>query len=188
MILLGRIVGAHGIRGDVLVHSYASVPRDIGSYGALSSKDGVQSFKLRVLRLTPKGAVIARVAGVLDRTAAEALKGTELYIAREKLPEPAEGEFYHADLVGLVAASPEGAVIGEIIAVHNFGAGDLIEIRLAGTPATELVAFNDRFVPTVDLTARTAIVIMPIAAPDGPEDRHEGGRTDVRASDKHGAE
>ena len=165
-ILLGRIVGAHGIRGDVIVHSFAAVPENIGSYGPLTDKAGTRSFKLRVLRTTPKGAVIARVAGIGDRNAADALKGVELYIAREKLPDPDEGEFYHADLIGLSAVGPDGAEIGEIIAVHNFGAGDLIEIRLAGGSKTELVVFSDRNVPSVDLASRRAVVVMPASAPD----------------------
>ena len=86
MILLGRIVGAHGIKGDVIVHSFAAVPEDIGAYGPLSDKSGARTFRLRVLRLTPKGAVIARVVGVADRNAAEALKGIDLYVAREQMP------------------------------------------------------------------------------------------------------
>ncbi len=169
-ILLGRITGAHGIQGDVLVHSFAAEPADIAAYGPLSDKSGARQFRLRVLRMTPKGAVIARIAGVADRNAAEALKGVELYVARKKLPQPDDGEFYHADLIGLAAVAPEGSALGEIIAVHNFGAGDLIEIRMAGTNATELVPFNDRYVPTVDLATRRAVVVMPVSAPEGGDE------------------
>ena len=166
MILLGRITGAQGIRGEVVVHSFAAAPEDIGAYGPLTDPAGTRSFKLEVVRLTPKGAVIARIAGVDDRTAAEALKGTELYVARDKLPAPDDGEFYHADLIGLAAVAPDGATIGEVIAVQNYGAGDLLEIRLPGTASTELVPFNDSFVPSVDLVAGKAIVIMPVEMPD----------------------
>ena len=169
-ILLGRIAGAHGIQGDVIVHSFAAEPADIAAYGPLSDKSGARQFKLRVLRMTPKGAVIARIAGVADRNTAEALKGVELYVARGKLPKPDDGEFYHADLIGLAAVSPEGAALGEIIAVHNFGAGDLIEIRMSGSNATELVPFSDRYVPSVDLAARKAVVVMPVSAPEGGDD------------------
>lgn len=166
MILLGRITGAHGIRGDVLVHSFAAAPEDIGAYGPLSDKAGARSFRLRVLRLTPKGAVIARIAGVSDRNAAEALKGTELYIARDRLPAPAEGEYYHADLIGLAAVDPDGKAIGELVAVQNYGAGDLLEIRIPGRKETELVPFTDAFVPTVDIAARKVVIVLPPAAED----------------------
>ncbi len=166
MILLGRITGAQGIRGEVVVHSFAAAPADIGSYGPLSDLAGKRSFKLKVVRLTPKGTVIARIAGIEDRNAAEALKGVELHVARDKLPAPDDGEFYHADLIGLAAVSPDGAAIGEVVAVQNYGAGDLIEIRLPGGRSTELVPFTDRFVPSVDIATRTMVVVMPVAAPD----------------------
>ncbi len=165
-ILLGRIVGAHGIKGDVVVHSFATVPEDIASYGALSDKTDTRSFKLRVLRMTPKGAIIARIAGIADRNAAEALKGVELYVPREKLPEPDADEFYHADLVGLVAVDPDGTPIGEVVAVQNYGAGDLLEIRIPTARDTELVPFTDSFVPRVDLASKRVVVVMPVAAPD----------------------
>jgi 16S rRNA processing protein RimM len=166
MILLGRITGAHGIRGEVVVHSFAAVSEDIAAYGPLSNEAGTRSFVLKVVRLTPKGAVIARIVGVTDRTAAEALRGTELYVARDKLPPPAEGEFYYTDLVGLAAVSPEGAPLGEITGVHNFGAGDLVEVRLAGKADTELVPFTDAFVPSVDIAGRRVVIVLPSAAPD----------------------
>ena len=173
MILLGRITGAHGIRGEVTVHSFAAEPADIGTYGPLSDKGSTRTFKLRVLHLTPKGAVVARIAGVADRNAAEALKGVELYVAREKLPQPDDGEFYYADLVGLAAVSPDGESIGEIVAVQNYGAGDLLEIGVSGKKETELVPFNDTFVPTVDITARKVTVVMPVAAPTGADENDD---------------
>lgn len=169
MILLGRITGAHGIKGDVIVHSFAATPEDIGSYGPLSDQSGARKFRLRVLRMTPKGAIIARVTGVTDRNAAEALKGTDLYVARDSLPKPDEGEFYYADLIGLAAIAPDGARIGQIVGVLNFGAGDLLEIKLPDHKDTELVPFNDEFVPTVDLTAGHAVVVMPVSSDDEPD-------------------
>ncbi len=166
MILLGRITGAQGIRGEVVVHSFAATPEDVGSYGPLADAAGARSFKLKVVRLTPKGAVIARIAGVDDRNAAEALKGVELYVARDRLPAPDDGEFYHADLIGLAAVSPDGSTIGDVVAVHNYGAGDLVEIRLIGGRSTELVPFTDSFVPSVDIAARKMVVVMPVVMPD----------------------
>lgn len=166
MILLGRIVGAHGIRGDVLVHSFAADPGDIAAYGPLSDKTGTRTFKLRVLHQTPKGAIVVRISGVTDRNAAEALKGVELYVARDKLPAPEPDAFYYADLVGLAAVSPEGAVIGEIVAVQNYGAGDLLELSIPGRKDTELVPFDERWVGEVDIAGRRVVVTLPTSAPD----------------------
>ena len=159
-ILLGRIVGAHGIRGEVVIHTYTAAPEDIGAYGPLSDANGTRSFEIESARVTAKG-VVARLAGVGDRNAAEALKGVELYVDRDRLPAAAEGEFYHADLVGLTAVDAEGKRIGEILAVQNYGAGDLLEIRLAGSGKTELVPFTDAFVPDVDVKAKVVVVVLP---------------------------
>jgi 16S rRNA processing protein RimM len=113
--------------------------------------------------------VVARLEGVADRDAAEALKGVELYVARDRLPPAAEGEFYHADLVGLAAVDAAGKAIGTIVAVHNFGAGDLLEIKLSGASKTELVPFTDAFVPEVDIAARRVVVVLPPAEDARPE-------------------
>jgi 16S rRNA processing protein RimM len=168
-LLLGRIAGAHGIRGEVLIHAYTAAPEDIGAYGALSDASGSRSFEVESARATPRG-VVARLAGVGDRTAAEALKGVELYISRDRLPAAAEGEFYHADLIGLAVVDPAGNPFGQIVAVQNYGGGDLLEIRLAGSAKTELVLFTDANVPEVDLEARRAVVILPAATGDSDED------------------
>ena len=120
------------------------------------------------MRTTPKG-VVARIAGIADRNAAEALKGVELYVGRDRLPAAAEGEFYHADLIGLAAVDPAGKAIGEIVAVQNYGAGDLLEIRLAGSAKTELIPFTETAVPQIDIAARRAVVVMP-ATTDARED------------------
>ena len=167
-VLLGRIVGAHGIRGEVAIHAYTVAPADIGSYGPLHDKDGARSFRITSARVTPKG-VVARLEGVSDRNAAEALRGVELYVDRDKLPAAAEGEFYHADLIGLSAVDPQGKRIGEIVAVQNYGAGDLLEIRPAGSGRTELVPFTEATVPEVDIAAGRVVVAMPAATGDEEE-------------------
>lgn len=167
-LLLGRIVAAHGVRGEVVVHSFAAEPADIATYGALSDKAGTRAFVLKVIRVTPKG-VVARIKDIADRNAAEALKGTELYVDRAKLPMAADNEFYHSDLIGLTAVTPEDRVIGKIVAVPNYGAGDLIEIALTATSKTELVPFTDAFVPQIDLAAGRVVVRMPVPDDDdGP--------------------
>ena len=167
-ILLGRIAGAHGIRGEVVIHAYTAAPADIGAYGPLFDKSGARSFQIESARATARG-VVARLEGVDDRTAAEALKGVELYVDRDRLPAAAEGEFYHADLIGLAAVDPEGKAIGEIVAVQNYGAGDLLEIRLAGSGKTELVPFTEASVPEVDIASGRVMVAMPAASNEEEE-------------------
>jgi len=159
-ILLGRIAGAHGLKGEVLIHSFAKVPESIAAYGPLADAEGGRTFTITRAKATAKG-VVARLAGVGDRTAAEALTGLELYVDRARLPPPAEDEFYHADLVGIEVVDPEGRMLGRISAVHNFGAGDLLEIRLVGSGKTELVPFTAATVPTLDVGAGRAVVVMP---------------------------
>lgn len=164
-ILLGHIAGAHGIRGEVLIKTYTEAPENVGAYGPLSDESGVRTFNLKSARATPKG-VVARLQGVDDRNAAEALKGIALYIERDRLPAAADGEFYHADLIGLAAVDSDGKPLGEIVAVQNYGAGDLLEIRLEGSSKTELVPFTDATVPEVDIAARRVVVILPSEAHD----------------------
>lgn len=159
-VLLGSFANAHGIRGEVQVRTFTGAPESIASYGPLSDKEGRRTFKLKVVRVTDKG-IIARVEGIADRNAAEALKGIELYVDRAKLPATDEGDYYHADLIGLLAVSPEGEEIGRIIAVANFGAGDLLEVQFAGGTATEFVPFSDACVPHVDIAAGVATIVMP---------------------------
>lgn len=159
-ILLGRIVAAHGVRGEVLVRSYADAPEAIGAYGPLAAPSAGRTLELRVVRVTAKG-VVARITGIGDRNGAEGLAGTDLYIDRAQLPVVGEREFYHDDLIGLAAVAPDGAEIGRVVAVHNFGAGDLIEIALVASRRTEHIPFNDRFVPEVDVAAGRIVVNMP---------------------------
>jgi 16S rRNA processing protein RimM len=159
-VLLGQVTGAHGIRGEVVIKSYAAAPEDIGAYGALGDEAGSRQFELKVVRVTAKG-VIARIKGIETRTAAEALKGMKLFVARDQLPEPAAGEYYHADLIGLAVVDPEGGVLGEAVAVLNFGAGDLLEVRRAGADETALVPMTSDFVREVDIAAGRIVVVMP---------------------------
>lgn len=160
-VLLGRINGPHGIRGDVVVHSYTEVPEAIADYGELTDSAGGRALRLKVRRVTPKG-VIASVAGIGDRTAAEALKGAELWVERDQLPKLEPGEFYYEDLVGLHAVDLEGAQFGEVAGVVNYGAGDLLEIRLADSRKTELVPFGEAYVPEVDIEGGRVVVAWPL--------------------------
>ncbi len=164
-VLLGRIAGAHGIRGEVLIRTFTVTPEAIVDYGLLATAAGDRSYKIVSARPTQKG-VVARLDGIADRNAAEALNGVELYVDRDRLPPAADGEFYHADLIGMVAVSPGGTTVGEVVGVHNFGAGDLLEIRPAGGGRTELFPFTDDVVPEVNIQARRVTVVPP--KPDEP--------------------
>lgn len=159
-VLLGEISSVHGIRGEIVVRSYTADPGAIAAYGALETADGAALPKLTLVRVTDRG-VIARLHGVGDRTLAETFRGTQLWIARDRLPVAEAGEYYHADLIGLDAIAPDGSAIGHIIGVENFGAGDLVEIRLKDSKQTEYVPFTDLFVPGIDLEAGTVTVVMP---------------------------
>jgi 16S rRNA processing protein RimM len=164
-ILLGRIADAHGIRGEVLIHTYTREPADIAARGPLSDAGRNRTLVIAEARVTAKG-VVARIEGVADRNAAEALKGMELYVDRERLPQAGEGEFYHADLIGLAAVDGEGKRIGEIVAVQNYGAGDLLEVRDARSGKTELIPFSETFVPEVDIAAGRVRVVLPSPTDD----------------------
>lgn len=157
------------------MRTYTGDPEAIGSYGPLSDKDGKRTFRLKAVRATPKG-VIARIEGVNDRNAAEALRGVDLYVDRAKLPETDEREYYHADLTGLAVRDASGAEIGRIVTVANFGAGDLLEIRFKDVKQTEYVPFTDACVPEVNVEAGYAVVVMPELVGD-PEPASGEGET-----------
>jgi 16S rRNA processing protein RimM len=166
-ILLGRIAGAHGIRGEVLIKAFTARPEDIAAYGPLDDGAG-RTFKIETVRATGKG-VVGRLTGIRDRTAAEALKGTPLYVDRARLPALNESEFYHADLIGMTAVDTGGRLVGEVVGVYNHGAGDILELRLTEPGKTELIAFTDAFVPEVDLAGRRLVVRLELVWRDAEE-------------------
>ncbi len=173
-VLLGEIAGVHGIRGDVLVRSYTAEPGAIATYGPLSDKAGTKRYALKVVRVTDKG-IVARIAGITDRTTAEKLRGTELYVERAKLPAAEASEYYHADLIGLRALDPDGTELGRIVAVQNFGAGDLLELQPIPAAPTEFIPFEDQWVPSVDLDSGTVVIRRPPeSGGDEPEPNGEG--------------
>jgi len=159
-VMLGAIAGAHGVRGDVRLKSFAGEPEAIAAYGPLEDEDGSRRFEIVSLR-PGKGALIARIKGITDRAMAEALKGTALYVAKDRLPPPEPGTWYHDDLVGLAAVLQDGSALGAVIAIHNFGAGDLIEIRLEGSRKTVLVPFTEANVPDVDVEGGRIVMTPP---------------------------
>jgi 16S rRNA processing protein RimM len=158
-ILLGVVIGAVGLKGEVRVKTFTATPEALAQYGDLHTKDG---RKLPVASVRPgKGdeAVVA-LKGVTSRTAAEALKGTELFVPRGALPAVEDGEYYHADLIGLDAYDIEEHRIGTVKAIHNYGAGDILEIE---TPDGNdiLLAFTAETVPTIDIANGRMVIAVP---------------------------
>ncbi|HEY9567430.1 MAG TPA: ribosome maturation factor RimM [Thalassobaculum sp.] len=158
-VCLGAVTGAHGVRGLVKVKPFTEDPDDVAAYGPLEDERGDRRFALTV-EGRHKETVIVRVEGVTDRDAAEALRGTRLYVARSALPEPVDGEYYHADLVGLALVTVGGEALGTVSAVYDFGAGDLIEYVAAdGKP--RMLPFNETAVPEVDIAGGRIVVDPP---------------------------
>jgi 16S rRNA processing protein RimM len=155
------VTGAHGVQGEVKVKSFTVEPSSVGAYGPLQTADG-RGLLIISTRAARADEVILRLSGIDTRDAAEALKGQRLYVARSALPKPATGEFYHADLIGLRAETPEGQGLGVVSAVLNYGAGDILEITEQGGD-TELIPFTDRHVPVVDFAGGRVIVDLPPA-------------------------
>lgn len=195
-VCVGAVAGAHGVRGLLRVKSFTAVPSDVASYGPVTSEDGRTTLTLTVTGQA-KGVVLCRAAEVADRDRAEALKGVRFYVSRDALPEVGdEDDFYHADLIGLKAVLEDGAVLGEVSAVHDFGAGDIVEIALASDAAlalvrgketgrgrgaiqakghqTVLIPFTKAAVPTVDLAAGTMVIVPPegLFGPDPVRDEN----------------
>ena len=162
-VCVGRIVGAHGVRGIVRVQSHTANPDDLTAYGALSDAAGTRRFVLTVTGHV-KGLLLARVDGVDDRDAAEALRGTELHVARAALPPPEDDEYYHVDLLGLSAVDADGAALGRVSAIHDHGAGPIVEIQPPDGPST-LVPFTRERVPAVDIEAGRMVVAPPGEGP-----------------------
>lgn len=173
-VLLGVIIGAQGIRGEVKVKAFTGDPEAIGDYGPLRDTKG-RDYRLKVHRLAKGDVVVASIKGVGDRNAAEALKGTELHVARDALPQPEDGEFYYTDLVGLRAVTTDGRELGTVGAVHNFGAGDMLEVKTT-SGRSAMVPFTDDAVPEVDI-AGGRVLVDPVFWLGGPDsvDAAEGG-------------
>jgi 16S rRNA processing protein RimM len=161
-VCIAQIGAAHGVRGEVRLKAFTQDPLGVTRYGPLETEDG-KLIEIEAARPV-KDMLVARLKGVTDRDAAEALKNIRLYVAREKLPRPADDEFYYADLVGLAAVNADGEAIGTVKAVHNFGAGDLLEIEPAAGGATMMLPFTEATVPAIDIAGRRIVVELPVDA------------------------
>jgi 16S rRNA processing protein RimM len=185
LVCVGEIAAPHGVRGLVRVRSFTEDPDALTAYGPLTDETGARRFEL-TLQSAHRGQWLARISGVADRDAAIALRGTRLHVDRAALPAPDEDEFYHADLIGLRAERPDGSALGTVRAVHDFGAGDVLEIAPppgAGAAGSLTVPFTETVVPTVDLDGGRLVVDPPEGLSGGAnggdgEDRPDGGEAD----------
>ena len=158
-VCVARIGAAHGVRGAVKLWTFTEDPFAVKDYGLLSTKDGARHFEVTSAR-EAKDHLVATFKGVATRDEAERLNGIELYVPREKLPATEDGEYYHADLIGLAAVTTADEPLGRVVAIHNFGAGDIIEIAPPqGT--TMLLPFTNAVVPMVDLAGGRVVIELP---------------------------
>ncbi|KZK87056.1 Ribosome maturation factor RimM [Pseudovibrio sp. Ad13] len=178
-ILMAQIGAAHGIRGEVRVKPFGDDPLSFGDYGKLESADGSRKFKVKKARIQ-KTVVVTKFEGVNTRNEAEVLNGMKLYIAREKLPETEdEDEFYHTDLIGLKAIDENGEAIGTVLALLNFGAGDLIEVAPKSGNSL-MFPFTKAVVPTIDLKEGYVEVHAPEGFYDeGEKEPEDGSKPDA---------
>ena len=159
MVCVAQVAAPHGVRGAFRLRCFTEAPESVTAYGPLCDERGEPLLEVRIMGAA-KGGVIATAPGIADRDAAETLRGRRLYVPRDCLPPTAEDEFYHEDLVGLEARDMAGKPIGTVLAVANYGAGDILEIGTADG-GSELVPFTREAVPVVDLAARTVQVVLP---------------------------
>jgi 16S rRNA processing protein RimM len=172
LILLGRVAGAFGVKGDVRITAYTADPLALLTYKTLLREDGSPALTLSSGRAA-KGGLIARAKEVETREQAEALRGLKLFFPREALPEPEEDEFYYADLLGLSVETPDGEPIGKVKAVQNFGAGDLLEIDPGVGRPSLFLPFTRDVVPEVRISEKRLIAIPP-AETEAGDQKDEG--------------
>jgi 16S rRNA processing protein RimM len=159
-IVVAQIGAAHGIRGEVRLFSFTGDPLAVAGYGPLETEDGSQRFEIEAVR-PAKDHLVAQLRGVHDRDTAERLRNLKLFVPRSRLPPPADEEYYHADLIGLKVVARDGVELGTVIAIQNFGAGDLVEIAPTNGGATVMLPFTDSTVPVVDIAGGRLTVNPP---------------------------
>ena len=159
-ICVGAITGAFGVAGEVRLKSFCADPTAIADYGPLYTQDGSRSFVVKLTRPVA-GGLGARITGIKTKEEADALRGTELYVDRARLPSLPDDEFYHSDLIGLQAVDTGGVMLGSVVAVHNHGAGDILEITGPARKTALMLPFTLAAVPTVDLAAGRVVVDLP---------------------------
>lgn len=179
---LGVVVGAHGVRGQVRIKSFTADPADVGAYGPVEDDAATNRFRLKVASVVGKGVVVATLPGVADRNAAEALKGMRLWVARAALPAPEdEDEYYWSDLIGLAVETDDGGMAGSVEAVHDFGAGAMLEVKRPDGPSV-MVPFTRAVVPVVDVKGGR-VVVATASGVFAPPDASEADEGDEGASE-----
>jgi 16S rRNA processing protein RimM len=168
-VLLAAVIGAQGLKGAVRVKTFTADPDALSRYGVLHDASG-KRYEITAFRLNKPGEAVISFKAISTREAAEALKGTELFVTRDALPAAEEDEFYHADLIGLEAFDSEGRLIGKVAAIYNFGASDVIAIARADGDEV-LLAFTRETVPQIDIKAGRITIAVP-AYDEGEEDPH----------------
>jgi 16S rRNA processing protein RimM len=169
-LLMGRIGAAHGIRGEVRILSFTEQPLALKDYGPFTTNKPGLVIEIESARATTN-VLVARLKGIADRTAAEKLNGVELYMDRDRLPPPDDDDdFYHSDLIGLDARLADGSVLGKVVAIPNYGASDLIEVRNERSGDTYLYPFTKAVVPHVHLAEGYLVIEVPIEADPGEEE------------------
>jgi 16S rRNA processing protein RimM len=158
-VLLAAVMGAQGLKGEVKAKLFTAAPDAMPRYGVLHTRDG-RKLTITAFRPSKQGEAVIAFEGISDRNTAEALKGTELFVDRAALPQPEEDEFYHADLIGLEARDTEGRVLGKVIALHNIGASDVIELARADGDSVHL-AFTKETVPQIHVAEGYMVVAVP---------------------------
>ena len=176
-VAIGAVTSAHGVKGQFKVKPFTESPRDIAAYGPVRAGD--RSLTLTVLGVTSNGQVIAAAPQITDRDSAAALRGTRLEVDRSALPAAETDEIYHADLIGMAVETVAGDRLGRIVALHDFGAGEIAEVRPPRGP-TIMLPFDSAFVPDIDLEARLVTVAPPKGLLDPPdmEPRDDEGERD----------
>ena len=178
---VGVVVGAHGVRGQFKVKPFTDQPKALDSYGPVWLEDDTK-LSLKVKSVSPKGHVLVSAREVTTRDQADALRGIHLYIDRQSLPETADDELYHADLIGMAVATDAGQHLGEIIGIHDFGAGEIVEIRPA-TGSSFMLPFAKDYVAKIDSGLRQVVVAPPegmvalvTAPPGGARGKRQNGK------------
>ena len=162
-VLLGVVAAPHGVRGLVRIKSFTDDPMAVAAYGPLSDEAGKKNYRVEALSAA-RGAVLARIEGVADRTAAEAIRGLRLYVERKQLPDAGELEWYEADLVGLAAVGRDGRDWGKVVAFHDFGAGSVMEVS-----GGAMLPFTDEAVPEIDVEGGKVVIDPPAGLLAGRE-------------------
>lgn len=170
LVLLGVFGAAQGVRGEVRIKAFTADPKAIGAYGALTDKSGARRFEIEAVRPLRDDMLVARLKGVTTREAAQALTGVEIFARREQLPPPDADEFYWDDLIGLAAQTREGAPLGHVVGLRNFGAGDILEIAPDDGGETLLLPFSKTVAVEIDFEAARIVVEPPreIEGEDAP--------------------